>query len=269
MRIKSLLSTNTRLPSGQHVSDTHKTGSRAGSPRSQTGSTRSPRRPAGRAALSHTMPQAVWHTARPAVSTGLGAAGHSARRRSPPAAAPRPPAPSPARPAALLPAPAPQPAQPRPPALTRRPSPAVQLQLQQRLGPLRMAVQAPHGGCGGSWPPAPGPGRAEDRPLLPGAAGSQGLGPTTRGWSPATRSPWATTSACQVPPPRPQARYQATEPGPPPPPSPPRPPPPRPPGATRGRAAGMWPRRGRDKGGAGRRGRWRERGDEARRGGAA
>lgn len=94
--------------------------------------------------------------------------------------------------------------------------------------------------AGAGGPGARGPGRAENRPLRPGAAGSRGPGRTTRGPEHPPRDRLADHPCLLVP----------TAPAPsqvprPPSPAPPPPPPPRPPGAKRGRAAGMWPGRGR------------------------
>ena len=96
---------------------------------------------------------------------------------------------------------------PRTPARTlpARSSPAVKLQLQQGLRPLRVAVQAPHGGRGGSWRGRARGTRADTRPPAPGL--------------PATRPAWvARPSARRSPPlPAPGPSPRPAEPAPPPP----------------------------------------------------
>lgn len=160
---------------------------------------------------------------------GLPADGHGGARAHP---APRSRAPGPRTPARTLPA---------------RPSPAVQLQLQQGLRPLRVAVQAPHGGRGGSRRGRALGTRADTRPPAPGlpaARPARGARPSARRSPPLPAPSPSPRPAEPAPPParrsaRPGRRNVA--------------------GAREGpQGAGLWGR-----GGAGPRGR----GEAARRGG--
>lgn len=180
------------------------------------------------------------------------AAGPGPRRGAPPTGDLPQPSPPPS-----LPAPVPS----APPA-SARPGPYPLSSSSSSRDWVRSEWQCRHhmvAAAGAGGPGAWGPGRAENRPLLPGAAGPRGPGRTTRGPDHPPRDRLRDHQCLLVPTaPGPKPGTQAAKPGTP-------PPPPRPPGATRGRAAGMWPGRGRGQG----RGRRRERGDKAERGGAA
>lgn len=207
------MSMNTHTSRPGSISHRHKLGSCVRlTALTQTRSTPSHRRPSGRPGeLSHTHPQSL---AAPPHPRRLQQTLHQS---SAPGSAATPAA-------AAGPGPSLRPARGRPPQPPRRPCPQPARALTRYRAPAPAETgSAPSGSAGTTWRrrrrelaarrPGPRPGR--EPPTVPGAAGSQGLGRTTRDLATATRSPGRPPVPARAHHPRPQASTQAPQPGPP------------------------------------------------------